>query len=97
LLWQAQARDIAGAADRSTYGLTADGGVLLLDVPAGSAAAKAGLTRDDVIIACNTVAVKTIDEVGSLADKAAGGKLDLTVIRKGKQTRVEVSDYTYGG
>jgi len=95
LLWQAQARDIAGAADRSTYGLTSDGGVLLLDAPAGSDAAKAGLTRDDVIIACNTAPVKTIDEVWSLADKAAGGKLDIAFIRKGKQTTVVVSDYTY--
>jgi hypothetical protein len=45
LLWQAQARDIEGAEDRSTYGLPAECGVLMLGVPAGSDAARAGLKK----------------------------------------------------
>lgn len=40
LLWQAKVRNIADIEDRSAYGLPAEGGVLLLDVPADSAAAR---------------------------------------------------------
>jgi alpha-L-fucosidase len=95
LLWQAKVRDISGSEDRLTYGLPAECGVLLLDVPAGSGAAKAGLKKDDVIIACNTVEAKTVADIRAMADKAAGQKLALAVIRKQKQMKVEVSDYAY--
>ncbi len=95
LLWQAKARDISGAEDRSAYGLSAEGGVLLLDVPAGSAAGKAGLKKGDAITACNSVQAKMIDDVRAQADKAAGQKLTLSVVRKQKRMTVELNDYTY--
>jgi len=95
LLWQAQARDVSGSDDQSSYGLPAESGVLVLDVPAGSAAGRAGLKKDDVIIACNGQEATTINGVRALADKAAGEKLDLSVIRNMKQMAVELSDYTY--
>jgi alpha-L-fucosidase len=95
LLWQAQARDIAGSEDRSTYGLPAECGVLLLDVPAGSDAAKAGLKKDDVIISCNGAEVKTVADLRAMGNQAAGKKLALAVIRKQKQMTVEMSDYAY--
>jgi len=95
LLWQAQVREISGAEDRATYGLPADYGVLLLDVPAGSDAAKAGLKKDDVIIACNSVEAKTVTDLRTMADQAAGQALALAVIRKQEQVKVELSDYAY--
>ena len=48
--WQAAIRDISGLGDRSAYGLPDESGVLLLDVPVASPAAKAGLQKDDVIL-----------------------------------------------
>jgi alpha-L-fucosidase len=95
LLWQAQARDISGSEDRSTYGLPAEGGVLMLDVPAGSDAAKAGLLKDDVVITCNNKNATTVADLRAIADQAAGQKLALAVIRKQKLMTVELNDYTY--
>jgi len=95
LLWQAQARDIEGAEDRSTYGLPAECGALVLDVPAGSEAARAGLMKDDAIVSCNGAEVKTVADLRDMGNKVNGGKLALTVIRKQKQTTVELSDYAY--
>lgn len=37
-----------------------ESGVLVLDVPAGSPAARAGLTKDDVIVACDGKPVRTV-------------------------------------
>ena len=93
--WQAQIRDIAGLGDRSAYGLPDESGVLLLDVPAASPAAKAGLQKDDVILACNGQPVRTANDLQKLRDKAAGQKLTLLVSRKQKQVTVEVKDYAY--
>jgi len=95
LLWQAQARDISDAEDRSAYGLPAESGVLLLDVPADGAAARAGLKKDDVILGCDGNEVRTIADVRAMADKAAGRKLALTVSRNQRPMTVELSDYAY--
>jgi membrane-associated protease RseP (regulator of RpoE activity) len=95
LLWQAQARDISDAEDRSAYGLPAECGVLLLDVPAGSKAATAGLKKDDVILICDGNEVRTIADVRDMAGKAAGQKLTLTVSRNQRPMTVELSDYSY--
>ncbi|MEI7902946.1 MAG: family 43 glycosylhydrolase, partial [bacterium] len=95
LLWQAQARDLEGAEDRAIYALPAEGGVLLLDVPAGSDAARAGLVKDDVIMTCNGAEVKTVAGLRDLGNKADGKKLALAIIRKQKPLTVELSDYAY--
>ena len=95
LLWQAQARDLEGAADRAAYGLTTDGGVLLLDVPPGSDAAMAGLMKDDVIVSCNGKEARTIEELVAIQDQAAGTKLALTMIRQQKPLTLNLSDYVY--
>jgi hypothetical protein len=95
LLWQAQARDLSGPADRSTYGLTTEGGVLLLDVPAASDAAKARLQKDDVISACNGKEVKSIADITAMADQAAAGKLALTINRQQALLPIDLLNYTY--
>jgi len=92
---QAPMRDIAGLGDRSAYGLPDETGILLLDVPAASPAAKAGLQKDDVVRTCNGQPVKTVADLQKLRDKAAGKKLTLAIIRKQHQATVEVSDYAY--
>jgi alpha-L-fucosidase len=95
LLWQAQARDLAGSADQAAHGLSAEGGVLFLDVPAASDAAKAGLKSDDVITTCNGKQVKTIADITAMADQAAGKKLVLTIQRQRKPLTLDLTNYTY--
>jgi hypothetical protein len=92
---QAQVRDISGLGDRSAYGLPDESGVLVLAVPAASPAAQAGLRKDDVIRACNGQAVRTVDDLQGLRDKAAGKRLSLVVFRNQNQATVEVGDYAY--
>jgi len=50
---QAKVRNIEGLGDRSAYGLPDATGVLILDAPKGSIAAKVGLRKDDVIVECD--------------------------------------------
>ena len=90
--WQAKLRDISGLGDRSAYGLPDESGVLLMQVPAASPAAKAGLRKDDVVVACNGKPVRTINDLRKLRDKAAGAKLSLSISRKQRQLTVEVGD-----
>jgi hypothetical protein len=89
-VWQAKIRNISGLGERSAYGLPDETGVLLLDVPAASPAARAGLQTDDVIRACNGQPVQTVKDLRKLRDKAAGKKLTLLIVRKQNQVTVEV-------
>jgi membrane-associated protease RseP (regulator of RpoE activity) len=95
LLWQAQARDIEGAEDRAAYGLAAERGVLLLEVPAASDAARAGLKQDDVITTCNGKEVKSVADMAAMADQSAGLKLTLTINRQQKLLPIDLTHYTY--
>ncbi len=45
-------------------------------------AARAGLQKDDVILACNGKPVRTVEDLGQIRDDAAGKKLMLSVMRK---------------
>ena len=94
-VWQAEVRNIAGLGDRSAYGLPEASGVLLLSVPPGSLAAKAGLRKDDVILACNGTPVKTVSDLAAIRDEAAGGKLAVDVRRKQGPVNVEVAEYAF--
>ena len=95
LLWQAQAREIAGAQEIAAYGLGPDCGVLLLKVPAASAAAKAGLKAGDVITTCNGKEATTVADISAMTDQAAGRKLSLTIKRQQKLLPLDLTDYTY--
>jgi alpha-L-fucosidase len=96
LLWQARARDIEGAQDRAAYGLPAECGVLMVEVPSASDAAKAGLKKDDVIITCDGKEARTIADIRAMADQAAGKKLTLAINRQHKLLSIGLTDYTYG-
>jgi membrane-associated protease RseP (regulator of RpoE activity) len=93
--WQAQVRDIAGLGDRSAYGLPEEAGVLVLQVPVGSPAAKAGLQKDDVILGCNGKPVPTVSALRAVQDGAAGQPLKLAVIRKQQTVSVEIREYAF--
>jgi hypothetical protein len=94
-IWQAEVRNISGLGDRSAYGLSDEFGVLLLNVPAGSPAAKAGFQKDDVILACNGQPVRTVKDLLELRDQVAGKPLSVSVNRGQKPVTVEVTDYVY--
>jgi len=94
-LWQARVRNISGLGDRSAYGLPDEHGVLLENVLDGSPAAKAGLQKDDVILACNGQPVRTLEDLREAQNHAAGKPLALSVIRKQQPLSIEVSDYGF--
>jgi len=91
-LWRAKMRDIAGLGERSAYGLPDETGVLLLEVPGDSAAAKAGLRKDDVIRECNGQRVRTVQDLKKLVGAGRGGKQVLTIIRRQGSVTVEVRE-----
>jgi len=91
-IWQAEVRNIAGLGERSAYSLPGEYGVLLVRVPVGSPAAKAGLQADDVILAANDREVRTVADLQARRKQAAGQPLKLTVVRKQKTVHVEVRE-----
>ena len=91
LLWQAKVREF----DASEGPSPAESGVLMLEVPATSDAAKAGLKPDDVILTCNGKETLTVADIRAMADAAAGGKLSLTINRQQKPLPIDLTDYTY--
>ncbi|NQV33825.1 MAG: PDZ domain-containing protein [Phycisphaeraceae bacterium] len=92
---QARVRNIAGLGDRSAYGLPTESGVLVLNVPEKSDAAKAGLKPDDVILACNGTSVRTIADLLTLQNQRAGRRLAVQVQRKQARLSLEVAHTAY--
>jgi serine protease Do len=85
-----QVQELSTASAR-TLGLPDTNGALVGDVVAGSAAARAGLQRGDVIRAVNTRAVRVSSDlpplIGSLAP---GSRARLTIIRDGRTVEIPV-------
>ncbi|MCY3017907.1 MAG: PDZ domain-containing protein [Planctomycetota bacterium] len=94
-VWQAKVRDISGLGDRSAYGLPEESGVLMLHVPAESPAARAGLQKDDVVLACNGKPVRTVSNLLEIQEEAAGKKLTVSVVRKQQALSLDVADYAF--
>ncbi|MEO7719580.1 MAG: PDZ domain-containing protein [Capsulimonas sp.] len=91
VVFGANVRNIVGLGDRSVYGLPDESGVLILDMPADSAAKKFGLAPNDVIIAASNQAVHTITDLIKIAARSQGKTLHLTVIRQQRKTDVEIA------
>ena len=87
---QAQVRNISGLGDRSAYGLPDESGVIVIQVPADSTAAKAGLKKDDVIVACDGKLVRTVNDLVALAKSATGKKLKLTLSRQQQSVTIQL-------
>ena len=87
----ASVRNIADLGEMSAYGLPGITGVLVLDVPAGSALARAGLQTGDVILA---LAGTKTDDVAALLQQgiapAAGQTLTVTLSRTQKEITLTV-------
>ncbi len=86
----ASVRNIAGEGERSAFGLPGVTGVLVLEVPADSALAKAGLQRGDVILSVN--GGKTLDTPALLRQAPAmpaGSPLKIGISRDQKEYAVQ--------
>jgi serine protease Do len=80
---------------RQAVGLPERDGVLVRDVEDGSAAARAGVARGDLIVAIAGKDVEGIDALHRALDEASGnGGLTLTVVRGTEERELEVS---FGG
>jgi serine protease Do len=72
--------------------LGASGGVLVEDVKKGGPSDRAGIKRDDIIVALNGKPVKDGDDlVGAVADMPIGSSAKLTVDRDGKKMDFNVT------
>jgi len=87
----AAVKNIVGMGEMSASGLPGEIGVLIVDAPAGSPAAKAGLKAGDVILQCRG---KATDDLKTLLREygaaKAGQKVPLTVHRSQKPETVTV-------
>ena len=83
---RASVRNISGAGEGSAFGLPGSAGVLVLEVPEGSALAKAGLKKNDVILSVN--GTKTPDMAALLQQTPAptgGQPLRMGISRQQKE------------
>jgi membrane-associated protease RseP (regulator of RpoE activity) len=88
----ARARNIADEGEMSAFGLPGVTGVLVLEVPAESALAKAGLRSNDVILSIN--GAKTTDTTTLLRQasaSSAGSFLKLGISRDQKEMTVQLA------
>ena len=88
----ASVRNIADEGEMSAFGRPGVTGVLVLDVPAGSALAKAGLQKDDVILSVN--GGKTADTAALLRQVwalPAGSSLKIGISRDQRETIVQLA------
>ncbi len=87
----ASVRNIAGEGEMSAFGLPGVTGVLVLEVPADSALAKAGLRKSDVILSIN--GGKTADTAALLRQASAlpaGSSLKIGVSRDQKEIVIQL-------
>ena len=87
----AKVRNIIGLGEVSAAGLSGETGVNLLEVPAGSAAAKAGLQPGDVILRCASRPTDTVSDLQRRWMGAAAGAVSLQVWRGQKAVPVSVT------
>jgi len=82
--------------DRARLGLPRDvGGVLIVDVRPGSAAAREGLRSGDVIVSVNRQAVDSVDDVTATLDAARrGNDRALLLVRRGTGQQFVALDFS---
>jgi hypothetical protein len=87
----AKIKNVVGMGEVSSRGLPGEMGVLLMDVPEASPAAKAGLKPTDAILKCNGKQVDTVEGLLQLYRSAApGSKVKLGVFREQSEMTVEI-------
>jgi S1-C subfamily serine protease len=71
----------------SQLGINADEGILIFDVPAGSAAANAGVQPGDVLLEIDGTPVASVEDLyAALREKKPGDQVTLKVLRAGQET-----------
>jgi S1-C subfamily serine protease len=71
-----------GSGGFSAYGIAEDeGGVALIEVPKGSAAARAGLKTGDLLLQINGHRVTRVGQVRRLSEESKGNPLTLKIVR----------------
>jgi hypothetical protein len=88
----ATVRNVSGLGEVSAYGLPGEVGVLVVDAPAGSAAAAAGLRKDDVIFLVNGNTVASLPELlRSARGQTATTKIKVGVFRSQRVAELEIA------
>lgn len=78
----AKMKNVVGMGEVSAYGLAAESGVILVQIPSGSLAARAALLQSDVVLRCQGQEIKTIDDLSkALSNISKGTKVELTIWR----------------
>ncbi|NQU20651.1 MAG: PDZ domain-containing protein [Candidatus Nealsonbacteria bacterium] len=87
----AKIKNVVGQGEMSAHGLPGEIGVLLVDVPEGSTAAKFGLKKGDAILHCDGKPVKDVADLLRLYRAAApGAKVKLGLFRSQKDLTIEI-------
>jgi hypothetical protein len=88
----AKIKNVVGLGEVSAYGLPGETGAILVQVPAGSAAAKAALKEGDVILKCQGRAIGATDDLFKAVNGAPkGSRLALDIWRLQQQVSVDVT------
>ena len=87
----AEVRNIVGMGEVSAKGTPGETGVILLEVPAGSDADKAGLFEGDVMLAVDGRRIQELQDLLKYTREAAPGKpSSITVLRYGQESTIEI-------
>jgi S1-C subfamily serine protease len=88
----AKVKNVVGLGEVSAYGLPGEVGVLLVQVPAGSGADKAGLRQGDVIRKCGGRETSSMDDLFKVLDSITEGTtVTLDVWRLQQHVSVQAS------
>ena len=96
---QARVRNLVGQGEMSVYGTPGENGILVVEVPAGSPLAKAGLQKNDVILSLNNQPTLEIAQLVRLASEdKPGAKIIIGILRsqKGLTLTAKISEKTSG-
>jgi hypothetical protein len=84
-------QNVVGMGEVSAYGLPGEIGAILIEVPAGSAAAKAGLKQDDVILKCRNANIRSVEDLFAAWSAAGkGDQIELAIWRLQQHASVTV-------
>lgn len=86
----AKIKNVIGLGEVSAYGLPGETGVILIEVPGDSMAAKAGLRKDDVILRCLDCDITARKDLVDLFNTTQKTKLELRVWRLQRPVLIEV-------
>jgi len=87
----ARVKNIVGQGEVSAHGLVGEIGVVLVQVPVGSVADKAGLQEGDVILRCLDQEIRGVDELfKTFGDAPKGTRITLGLWRLQQHASVEV-------